>query len=367
MPTPLYPGYEEKYNFTSITTTTLFAVYAAGVIAALVVFGQASGRLGRRPVLGVGIVLALVSTVVFLCAGQLWMLYLGRVLSGLSAGIFTATGTAAVMENAPASHKNLASALATGANIGGLGLGILMAGVVAEWSSWPLRMPFVVHAVLLVLAGGAMAAVRETTDPDASHRILQLPRIPDKARPLFMAASSGAVAGFMMCGIYSSVAPGFLTSVLDIDSSATIGIAVSLVFVASAIGQILLRPLADRTLIVSGAVALVGGMVLLGLALTTASLVAFIASALLAGAGQGVLFMTGMRAVLQRVDVQERTQVTTSYFIVAYLAIALPSIAAGVVSTMVDLKVTGIAAAGVIALAGIAVMLNARRFSTGRL
>lgn len=366
MPTPLYPEYEQTYSFASLTTTTLFAVYAAGVIVALVTFGQASARLGRRPVLGIGIVLALASAIVFLCAGQLWMLYVGRVLSGLSAGIFTATGTAAVIENAPSSRKNLASALATAANIGGLGLGILMAGVVAELSQRPLRMPFVIHAVLLLLAGAAMLVVRETVETDLSRRILQIPRVPDGARSLFVAASVGAVAGFAMCGIYSSVAPGFLTSVLGIGSAATIGIAVSLVFIASAVAQILLRPLPDRTLIVVGAVALVAGMAVLVLALSAGALGAFIASALLAGTGQGVLFMTGMRAVLGNTDAQQRTQATTSYFVVAYLSISLPSIAAGVVSAVVDLKTTGIVAAVVIAVVGVVAALNARKFDAGR-
>ncbi|WP_312978897.1 hypothetical protein [Corynebacterium sp.] len=44
MPTPLYPEYEQAYSFVSLTTTTLFAVYAAGVIVALVALGQASAR-----------------------------------------------------------------------------------------------------------------------------------------------------------------------------------------------------------------------------------------------------------------------------------------------------------------------------------
>lgn len=292
MPTPLYPEYEQAYSFVSLTTTTLFAVYAAGVIVALVAFGQASARLGRRPVLGTGIVLALASAIVFLCAGQLWMLYIGRVLSGLSAGIFTATGTAAVIENAPSSRKNLASALATAANIGGLGLGILMAGIVAELSQWPLRMPFVVHAVLLLLAGAAMFLVRETVETDSSRRILQIPRVPDGTRSLFAAASVGAVAGFAMCGIYSSIAPGFLASVLGIGSTATIGVAVSLVFIASAAAQILLRPLADRTLIILGAVALVAGMGVLVLALLAASLAAFAV----------VVFRRGLSGHLASVD-----------------------------------------------------------------
>ncbi|WP_312978893.1 hypothetical protein [Corynebacterium sp.] len=158
----------------------------------------------------------------------------------------------------------------------------------------------------------------------------------------------------------------FLASVLGIGSTATIGVAVSLVFIASAAAQILLRPLAHRTLIILGAVALVAGMGVLVLALLAASLAAFAVSALLAGAGQGVMFMTGMRAVLGKTDPRQRTQATTSYFVVAYLAISLPSIAAGVVSTQIDLKTTGVVAAVAIAAVGAVTALNARKFDAGR-
>ena len=73
-----------------------------------------------------------------------------------------------------------------------------------------------------------------------------------------------------------------------------------------------------------------------------------------------------MRAVLGNTDAQQRTQATTSYFVVAYLSISLPSIAAGVVSTVVDLKTTGVVAAVAIAVVGGVAALNARKFDAGR-
>ena len=52
LPTPLYVIWESQWHFSSGTVTLIFAVYAAGVLSALVFAGRASDQVGRRPVLG---------------------------------------------------------------------------------------------------------------------------------------------------------------------------------------------------------------------------------------------------------------------------------------------------------------------------
>jgi len=51
MPTPLYPIYREAFGFSQLMITIIFAAYAFGVIAALVITGRWSDQLGRRPLL----------------------------------------------------------------------------------------------------------------------------------------------------------------------------------------------------------------------------------------------------------------------------------------------------------------------------
>ncbi len=111
LPTPLYAIYGEELGFGVTTTTVIFAVYAAGVIAALIGFGRWSDVIGRRKMLIAGAILSTVSAVVFLTAGPVWQLLLGRVLSGLSAGIYAGAATTAVIELAPASWRGRAPAV----------------------------------------------------------------------------------------------------------------------------------------------------------------------------------------------------------------------------------------------------------------
>src|SRR5690349_9506 len=128
LPTPLYPIYEEKFGFAALTVTIVYAVYGIGVLATLLLVGPLSDRLGRRPLLLPGLGFAAVSSVVFILAQGLPALFIGRVLSGISAGLFTGTATAALLDLAPESHKQRATLIATVVNMGGLGLGPLLAG-----------------------------------------------------------------------------------------------------------------------------------------------------------------------------------------------------------------------------------------------
>ena len=66
--------------------------------------------------------LGALSTVAFILAPDEAVLLVGRILSGLSAGLMTGTATATLTELVPASAHRRASLVATAANMGGLGL-----------------------------------------------------------------------------------------------------------------------------------------------------------------------------------------------------------------------------------------------------
>lgn len=50
-PSPLYGVYAARYHFTTLVLTIVFAVYAIGLLAALLVTGRLSDHVGRRPVI----------------------------------------------------------------------------------------------------------------------------------------------------------------------------------------------------------------------------------------------------------------------------------------------------------------------------
>jgi len=84
LPTPLYVLYQARWHFAAGVVTLIFAVYAAGVVAALLLAGRSSDQAGRKPVLAVALGLSALSTVVFLLAPDVGVLLAARIVSGLA-------------------------------------------------------------------------------------------------------------------------------------------------------------------------------------------------------------------------------------------------------------------------------------------
>ena len=96
-PTPLYSIYSAEWGFSALSVTEVYAVYAIGVLLALLLTGGLSDLVGRRPVI-VSALLGLVGAeLVFMVAGGLEWLYLARSIQGLATGLLLgATGAAMV-------------------------------------------------------------------------------------------------------------------------------------------------------------------------------------------------------------------------------------------------------------------------------
>jgi MFS family permease len=359
LPTPMYALYAQQMHFAVLTTTVIYATYAGGVLFALLAFGRWSDAIGRRPVLLAGVVLALASAAVFLVADSVSLLLVGRVLSGLSAGIFTGTATAAVIEAAPENWRSRAAAVATVANIGGLGTGPLLAGLLVQYAPAPLHLSFVVHIVLTALAGVAVLIVPETSERTGGIGVQRL-SVPAEVRAVFVIASLAAFAGFAVTGLFTAVAPSFLSQVVGIDNHAVAGLIACSIFAASALSQVAARNMNPQRAVAIGCAILVVGMVILAVALQRSSLAGLVAATVVSGIGQGISFSRGLAAVAERTPADRRAEVSSTYFIVAYVAISLPVVGEGLAARQWGLQTAGVSfavAVGILATVCLAAIL----------
>ncbi|RUP28553.1 MAG: MFS transporter [Mycolicibacterium sp.] len=341
LPTPMYALYAGTMGFTVLTGTVIYAAYAGGVLAALVLFGRWSDAIGRRPVLLAGVALAVASAATFLVAGDVTTLVAARVLSGLSAGIFTGTATAAIIEAAPPKWRARAAAIATVANIGGLGAGPVLAGVLVQYCPAPLQLAFALHIVLAVAAGLAVIALPETTSRTGQLGIQRL-QLPAEVRGTFALAATGTFAGFACMGLFAALAPSFLSTMIGNDDYAVAGAVASCAFLASAGAQVAANRMPPHRAMAVGCAALVLGMITLTAALVTSSLAGLVVAAVISGAGQGISFSRGLAAITEATPVDRRAEVSSTLFVVAYLAISLPVIGEGLAAQHWGLQSAGI-------------------------
>jgi MFS family permease len=366
LPTPLYPTYAARLGFGELVTTVVFSAYAVGVVAGLLLFGHWSDQLGRRPLLLLGLALSALSALAFLMPTALGWLFVGRVLSGLSAGIFTGTATATVVDLAPDDQRGRSSLLAAAVNMAGLGAGPLLAGVLVQDAPAPTRLVFVVDLVLVAVGVLAVLTVHEPVDrrPEPSLRPQRL-HVPAQVRGVFTRAAIAGFAGFAVMGLFTAVSPAFLGTLLHRHSPALVGVVVAVVFACSVLGQLLSLPLGlDRALPV-GCVLLIVGMVLVATSLPARSLGLLVAGGAVAGVGQGASLRAGLAAVSASSPEELRGTVTSTLFVTLYVGISLPVIGEGALAGSAGLVTAGVVFSVLVALlAAVALVLLLR--SAGR-
>lgn len=352
LPTPLYPIYQRELGFGGLLVTVVFATYAVGVLAALLLVGRLSDRIGRKPVLLPGLALAAASSLVFLIPDSVPALFAGRLLSGLSAGVFTGVATATIVDLAPESGRARAGLLAAMVNMLGLGLGPVVAGLLADLAPHPLVLPYLVHLGLLGLAAVAVVAVPEPVSRVPGPVRLQVQRlgVPAEVRSVFVRAGIAGFAGFAVLGFFTAVSPLFVGEVLREPGHLLSGLVVFALLGSSTAGQLLSARLPLRTSLLGGCLALAGGIGVVGAGIALVSLPVVVLGAAVAGLGQGSSFRAGLQAVTGAAPAERRSEVASSYFLVVYVAISIPVIGVGAGAQAFGLVPTAVVFAGLVAV-----------------
>ncbi|WP_139306819.1 MFS transporter [Modestobacter sp. DSM 44400] len=354
VPTPLYPFYVDSLALSPFLMTIVFATYAVGTLAALLLGGGLSDRVGRRPVLGLAVAVAAVSAAVFLAWPTLPGLLTGRALSGMSVGLATGTATAALVELHP--DRRTATTLATVANMGGLGLGPVLAGVLAAHLPGPTSTPF--WALLLLLLPAVALLLVPETGPARARTPRDLVRavrpqrlgVPRGTRAEFAGAATAGFAAFALLGLFTSLTSSFLRSALDAPGPQVVGLSVAVVFAAAVGAQLLVQRMdVARAALVGLALLPVGAAVVVG-ALAAGSLPLFVLAALVGGAGIGFAFQSGVARVGSLAGPADRAAVTSTFFVAAYLGITVPVVGVGELATVTTLTDAALGLAVLVAL-----------------
>jgi MFS family permease len=333
LPTPLYVIYQARWHFSSGITTIIFASYAVGVLAALLLAGRSSDQVGRRPVLFAALAFSAVSTVVFIVSPGLGWLFVGRVLSGISSGLVTGTATAALTDTYSGSSSRHASMVATAANMGGLGLGPLVAGLFAQFGPNPTVLVFEVYLALLAVAAIGLVMVPETVGDrhKLSLRFTGL-GIPSAGRSEFIAAGVAGFAAFALLGMFTSLAPSFLGGVLHEHSHAVGGAVVFALFGTATATQLVLARFASRTVMLTGLMVFLAGLALVVAGLSQASLALFLIGTIVSGVAIGAIFIGSVSTAVRLAPAEMRGRVASTYFVFAYVGLTIPVIGVGVAS-----------------------------------
>ncbi|MFG2422724.1 MFS transporter [Streptomyces sp. NPDC048448] len=365
VPTPLYVLYQRRDHFSTIMITVVFAVYAVGVIASLFLAGHVSDWIGRKRVLVPALLLNIVSALIFVFAPSLPGLLVARIVSGVSVGLTTATATAYLTElhlgtwRGRTGSPRRSQVVATAANLGGIGFGPLVAGLLAQYAPQPLVLPYVVFLVALAVLAALVALAPETADlPDPAPRYRpQRIAVPVHARRMFFAAVTAALASFAVYGNFTSLAPSFLAGTLHESSHAVAGAVAFATFAAGATAQVVLIRAGLTFTLRTGPLVLVPGLALLVAGIWLPSLAMFVIGGVLAGAGAGLAFRSALIAAGAAAPAESRAEVLASFFLGAYVGLSVPVVGLGIATQYVSARVVMLV---FVVIVGAAVTLGTR-------
>ncbi|MER6066341.1 MFS transporter [Streptomyces sp. NPDC001792] len=372
VPTPLYPLYMAKDGFSTFMVTVVFAAYAVGVVISLILAGHISDWVGRKKILIPAIGLELIAAVLFLTNTSLPVLLTARLITGLGVGMVTATATAHLHElhsvHRPGASAQRFELVSTAANIGGLGVGPLVAGLLAQWVTGPLRTPYIVFAALLLASIVAIALTPETVEEQFVRPAYRPQRISvdhgDRAG--YTAAAAAGFASFAVFGLFTSVAPGFVAGSLHHPSRALAGLIVFAVFGAAAAAQSLTTRLTTAAKRRLGLLAQAAGVATLVIGMHTANLAAFLVGGIVAGIGAGVLFKASLGTVAALAVPAKRSEALAGLFLISYLGLTAPAVGIGVATRSFSATTVMTWFAGVLlVLLGTVAALARRRSTTG--
>lgn len=366
VPTPLYAVYESEYHFSAAVLAAVFAAYTLGVVITMVFVAPLSDAIGRRPILIVGLLLTAASGVAFVVAQGVATLALARVISGLSVGATTSTATAAMAGLEPRGDQHHVARVSVAANFGGVATGVLLSGLLVEYLPLPTTLVYLV----LVGAGGlgAVLVVRtpetaETARPRPRVRIQRL-RVP-AAVALPFAVAAGALAGcYSIYGFFAALAPTVLRTEFMIGNRAAAAAVVAIMFGLAALVQLALARVRDRRALLLGLPIVAAGTVAILVAVATGSLLELGVGAAVLGTGVGCAYMGSVTLIDRVAPDARRGEILSAFFLVGYLALAVPTIGIGVAADAYGIGAAGFGFGVVLLLFSIALALAVRRTPT---
>jgi len=349
--TPLYVIYKQVFGFSQVTLTLVYAVYVVGNLGALLFLGRVSDVIGRRPAALAAMVVAVVSALFFLFAENLAWLDIARILSGLGIGVGAGAGTAWLAELIEGKDKSRAAIITTSTNFIGLGAGALMAGLLAQYAPWPLRLTFVVYLALLALVALLIWRTRETvSSPGRLVDVSLRPRlsVPDNIRAQFVAPAVTGFGAMALVGFYAALAPSILAQQLHVTNHAEAGglfFELSIVAAATIVGT---ARLSARFTMLAALALMIPAVALVVAAQIYASMALMIVATAVCGVAGALGYRGGLQVVNQIAPADRRAEVVSAFFICCFCGNALPVIGIGVLSSLANATVASLAFAGMI-------------------
>jgi predicted MFS family arabinose efflux permease len=336
LPSPLYGLYRTRDHLSAFVITIVFAIFAAGTISTLLGERFIAARIGRRGAMLAGVATMMVAAGLLAAWKDLPALLIGRFLTGVAIGLAAGVAIPYLIELRlradPTASAARAQIIGTSVNVGALGIGPLVAGILAQWATQPLTLSYLLFVALGVVALIGVAPAPETGTPTPRAATENRPAGSRRSVRLPVPAAAATIAAFSSTGLFAGLSGLFLATTFGRPSHALSGATLFLVFSAGVVSQLATTRLRASRVLALGMIFMVVGLVLLVVAvrLSTPSLALFLIGGALIGAGAGAVYKGTTGLVLQATPPENRVAMTSALVIAVFVGLSVPVLGAGV-------------------------------------
>jgi len=353
VPSPLYASYSRLWGFSPVILTLVYATYAVGVLAALLLAGRVSDVAGRRPVLLIALGALMTASILYMLATSVLWLFAARAVQGLATGLALATASAGLLDFHPHRDAEVAGLTNGSVSAAGLGLGALVSAAAVQLLPGPRVVPYMlVFALFAVAFVGTLLMPEPVADRTPLRLTPQRPRVPAQVRAPFMLAALAVAAAYSIGGLFFALGPQLSAEVFATSNHFITATSLFLLAGVGSAAQLVYGRRPAWAGITGGSVALAVGVGLIALSAVDKTPVPLLIGSAVGGAGFGIAFLGALRNLSAVIPPDQRAGVMSAFFIVAYAALSIPAVLAGLTVTALSLASTfAIFGAAVAALA----------------
>lgn len=333
-PTPLYGVYGSEWGLAPISLTVIFAAYAFGALAGVLVTGPICDRFGRKLSLLVACGALLLGLGIFMVADSAVALVVARGLHGLGVGGVIVASSAGMLDLKPHQGAQTGKRQGVAFNLG-IAVSIFTSSVLAEHTNHPLVIPFAVLAVIMLVLVLGIIAMRETHVTGRSTAIaVARPRVPHAIAADFRFALIGVMASWSVLGVFLSLFPTIASNAVGTDSLVFAGGIVALQAFAATISQFVGTRRSARVVAIVGDFGTAVSLIACIFGVLSGNATMILGSASVLGIFFGFAFGSSLRHLNSVIPPRHRGEVMSAFYVGAYGSMAVPTIIAGWAATV---------------------------------
>lgn len=316
---PLYPIYVQSWHVSTTEIGYAFVAYMIGVVFTLLFFNQFTNRYGFKKIVCIGLGLCVIALIYSALASNIYHLCSARFLIGISSGLLSTSTMVGLSLKYPFSNPAIAGKVTSILTVFGFSLGPLVGGLIADHTSYPLVMPYVVIMCFSLITLMLCFLINYQHQPPTQYehsKVWNIPQHP-KSKNIFFPCAVAALCGFAVFSLYAALSGNFLAT-LPIPQSATLtGISISVILFISAFAQFFFKAIDESKSLIIGLILLLLGCYLLIASQSFENFYLLACSILSIGLGHGFT-LNPAYYLITRMTKSENPAIFSTFLLIAY-------------------------------------------------